>query len=109
MKALVLAVFAILMAVTLAQAADRGPVIKAGSETVGEEELVNLIVEQSGANQMMKPFVLAQMSLEDRESFAQQVSVALLLSEAAKNRGLHLDPAVASQLRWNAVNVLAQA
>ena len=109
MKVLVLAVMATLIAVTFAQASDRGPVITAGSETVGEEELVNLIVEQSGANQMMRPFVLAQMSLEDRESFVQQVSVALLLSEAAKNRGLHLDPGVASQLRWNAVNVLAQA
>ncbi len=97
MKVLVLAVMATLIAVTFAQASDRGPVITAGSEAVGEEELVNLIVEQSGANQMMRPFVLAQMSLEDRESFVQQVSVALLLSEAAKNRGLHLDPGVASQ------------
>ncbi|MDO9508370.1 MAG: peptidylprolyl isomerase [Thermovirgaceae bacterium] len=35
--------------------------------------------------------------------------MALLLSEAAKTKGIQLDPAVASQLRWSAANILAQA
>lgn len=90
-------------------AADRGPVVTVGSEKVGESELIRLLVEQAGANEMMTPFVIAQLSLEDRTAFAEQVVMALLLSEAAKTKGVQLDPAVASRLRWNTVNILAQA
>jgi len=92
-----------------ALAADRGPVVTVGSEKVGESELIRLIIEQAGANEMMTPFVIAQLSLEDRTAFAEQVVMALLLSEAAKTKGVQMDPAIASRLRWNTVNILAQA
>ncbi|GAB6280165.1 MAG: peptidylprolyl isomerase [Thermovirga sp.] len=104
-----LAVAALLVSATLVSAAGRGPVVTVGSEKVEEAELIRLIVDQTGADESMTPFVLAQLPLEDRETFAQQVVTALLLSEAARTKGIDLDPAVASQLRWNAVNILAQA
>ena len=108
-KVLLLAVAVTFAIPALAVAADRGPVITAGEETVSEQEMIRLIMDQSGADKMMAPFVLAQLSLEDRESFAEQVSMALLLSEAALRKGLQLDPSVSVQLRWNAINILAQA
>lgn len=108
-KALLLAFVLVISCATLVSAADRGPVITVGNEKVEESEMIRLIVEQAGANEMMTPFVLAQMPMEDRDSFAEQMIMALVLSEAAKTKGLHLDPAVASQLRWNSVNILAKA
>lgn len=107
--AVALAIFLILVSSAVVFAAERGPVVTVGSEKVQEAELVRLIVDQAGVDQKMTPFVLAQMPMEDREIFAEQVVMALLLSEAAKNKGFNLDPAVASKLRWNAVNILAQA
>ncbi len=107
--ALALAIFSILVSSALVSAAERGPVVTVGSEKVQEAELVRLIVDQAGADEKMTPFVLAQLPMEDRETFAEQVVMALLLSEAAKNKGFNLDPAVASKLRWSAVNILAQA
>ena len=108
-KAVLFAVMASLLMPTLALAADRGPVITAGGESVSEQEMIGLIMDQSGVDRMMAPFVLSQLSVEDRENFAKQVSVALLLSEAARGKGLQLDPSVAAKLKWNAVNILAQA
>lgn len=103
-----LTVAALLVQATLASAAGRGPVVTVGGEKVDEAEMIRLIVDQSGAEEMMTPFVLAQLPMEDREKFAEQVVMALLLSEAARTKGIDLDPAVASRLRWNAVNTLAQ-
>ncbi|HPD97326.1 MAG TPA: peptidylprolyl isomerase, partial [Synergistales bacterium] len=108
-RTILLGLVALLVLSSTGLAADRGPVVTVGSETVAEPEMIRLIVEQSGANEMMAPFVLAQLSLEDRNSFADQMVMALLLSEAARTKGLHLDPSVASQLRWNAVNILAKS
>ena len=107
--ALALTVVVLLVSATLVSAAGRGPVVTVGSEKVEEVELVRLIVDQAGAEEAMTPFVLAQLSMEDRSTFAQQVVTALLLSEAAKTKGINLDPAVASQVPWNVVNILAQA
>lgn len=108
-KAVLFTVMATLFLPALALAADRGPVITAGGESVSEQEMIGLIMDQSGVDRMMAPFVLAQLSSEDRETFAKQVSMALLLSEAGRQKGLQLDPSVAAKLKWNAVNILAQA
>lgn len=104
-----LTVVTLLFSAAIASAAGRGPVVTVGSEKVEESDLVRLIVDQAGAKEAMAPYVLAQLPMEDRETFAQQVVTALLLSEAARTKGINLDPAVASKLRWNAVNILAQA
>lgn len=106
---LVLTVVSLLVSATLVSAAERGPVVTVGSEKVEEAELVRLIVDQAGVQESMTPFVLAQLSMEDRSTFAQQVVTALLLSEAAKTKGINLDPAVETQVRWNVVNILAKA
>ncbi len=108
-RTILLGLVALLVFSSTGLAADRGPVVTVGSEKVAESEMIRLIVEQAGSNEMMAPFVLAQLSLEDRNSFADQMVMALLLSEAARTKGLHLDPSVASQLRWNAVNILAKS
>ena len=102
-KAVLFTVMATLFLSTLAFAADRGPVITAGGESVSEQELIGLLMDQSGADRMMAPFVLTQLSVEDRENFAKQVSMALLLSEAGRQKGLQLDPSVAAKLRWKSV------
>lgn len=111
-RKLVLTVIAVVFVAVTAGAAmaeDENPIVSVAGEKVGEQELLNLVVSQSGIQKQMMPFVLAQMSLEQREELVDQVVTALLLSQAAMMEGLHLDEDVAMTLRWNRANTLAQA
>jgi len=101
---MVLAVFA-----GFATAKEDEQVISVAGETVGEDELVLLLVKQAGAQKNFAPFVLAQTTMSQRQDFADKVVAALLLSQAAQMEGLQLDPDTALSLRWNAINVLAQS
>lgn len=92
-----------------AAAKENEKVISVGGETVGEDELVLLLVKQAGAQKNFAPFVLAQTTVAQRKDFANHVVAALLLSQAAQMEGLQLDPETALALRWNAINVLAQS
>lgn len=92
-----------------AAAKENEKVISVGGETVGEDELVLLLVKQAGAQKNFAPFVLAQTTMAQRKDFANHVVAALLLSQAAQMEGLQLDPETALALRWNAINVLAQS
>ncbi len=92
-----------------AVASDGKPIVSVGSDKVGEEELLSLVVRQSGVQKQMMPFLLAQMTLEQREELVDQVVTSLLLSQAAMMEGLYLDEDVALTLRWNRANTLAQA
>jgi len=92
-----------------AAAKENEKVISVGDETVGEDELVLLLVKQAGAQKNFAPFVLAQTTMAQRKDFANHVVAALLLSQAAQMEGLQLDPETALALRWNAINVLAQS
>jgi peptidyl-prolyl cis-trans isomerase C len=92
-----------------AAAKENEKVISVGGETVGEDELVLLLVKQAGAQKNFAPFVLAQTTMAQRKDFVNNVVAALLLSQAAQMEGLQLDPETALALRWNAVNVLAQS
>jgi peptidyl-prolyl cis-trans isomerase C len=92
-----------------AAAKENDKVISVGGETVGEDELVLLLVKQAGAQKNFAPFVLAQTTMAQRKDFVNNVVAALLLSQAAQMEGLQLDPETALALRWNAVNVLAQS
>jgi peptidyl-prolyl cis-trans isomerase C len=109
---LVLAVFAFVWAVMMAGealAVEAKPIVSVGGEKVGEEELLSLVIRQSGVQKQMMPFVLAQMTLQQREELVGQVVTSLLLSQAATMEGLHLDEEVELTLRWNRANTLAQA
>ncbi|AER67127.1 PpiC-type peptidyl-prolyl cis-trans isomerase [Thermovirga lienii DSM 17291] len=92
-----------------AAAKENEKVISVGDETVGEDELVLLLVKQAGVQKNFAPFVLAQTTMAQRKDFANHVVAALLLSQAAQMEGLQLDPETALALRWNAINVLAQS
>lgn len=109
---LILAVLAALLVAMMAGAAaadEAKPIVSVGADKVGEEELLNLVVRQSGVQKQMMPFVLAQMTLQQRKDLVDQVVTSLLLSQAATMEGLHLDEDVALTLRWNRANTLAQA
>jgi parvulin-like peptidyl-prolyl isomerase len=111
-RKLVLMVIAVVFVAVTAGAAiaeDESPIVSVAGEKVGEQELLNLVVRQSGVQKQMMPFVLAQMSLEQREELVDQVVTALLLSQAAMMEGLHLDEEIAMTIRWNRANTLAQA
>ncbi|MEA3507404.1 MAG: peptidylprolyl isomerase [Synergistota bacterium] len=104
----VAALFA-LFAVATSFAADRGPVVTVGGEQVGEQEFIDLTVRQSGAQKAMVPFLLSQMTMEQRMDMVDKITAALLLSQAAQVRGVNLDPDVATEIRWTVANILAQA
>ena len=104
----VMVAFLVILAGT-ACAADEKPVVTVGGEKVGEQEMVNLLVLQSGVSRGMARLVLAQTTLEQRQQLANQVVMSLILSQAAMMKGLHLDEDVALTLRWNRANTLAQA
>lgn len=104
---LIVTIVAVFAGFAVAKESDK--VISVGGETVGEDELVLLLVKQAGAQKNFAPFVLAQTTMAQRKDFANHVVAALLLSQAAQMEGLQLDPETALALRWNAINVLAQS
>ncbi|MGC9373394.1 MAG: hypothetical protein ACP5DY_08785, partial [Thermovirgaceae bacterium] len=107
-RAVLVVVLAAMMAGTVA-ADEAKPIVSVGGEKVREEELISLVVRQSGVQKQMMPFVLARMTLQQREALVDQVVTSLLLSQAAAMEGLYLDEEVELTLRWNRANILAQA
>lgn len=107
---LALVTFALVAMAAGAVAADEDkPVVVVGEEQVGEQEMLDLVVLQTGVQKEMMPLVLAQMTLEQREELVEQVMTALLLSQAATEEGLEDEREVALQIKWNRANTLAQA
>ena len=104
-----LAVLFAISAIATSFAADRGPVVTVGGEQVGEQEFIDLTVRQSGVQKAMTPFLLSQMTMEQRMDMVDKITAALLLSQAAQVRGVNLDPEVATEIRWTVANMLAQA
>lgn len=97
------------LAAGTAVAADEKTIVTVGSDDVGEREILDLVVRQTGVEKAMMPLLLAQMSLDQRKQLADQVVTALLLSQAAAAEGLEDDADVALTLKWNRANTLAQA
>ncbi|MFP4481775.1 MAG: peptidylprolyl isomerase [Thermovirgaceae bacterium] len=109
---LILAVIAFILVAVMAGAAiatEEKPVVSVEEDKVGEQELIDLIIRQTGIQDQMLPIALSQMSLDQREELVDQVVTALLLSHAAVEEGLEDDEEVALTLKWNRANALAQA
>lgn len=83
--------------------------IKAGGQTATEDDLLFLLSQQTGGNEMMTALTLAQMDQQSRMSFADQVADMMLLAQAAEAKGLELKPEVARMIRWETAQTLAQA
>ena len=92
-----------------APAGEKTPVIRCGDETVTAEEVRYLLAQQAGGNEGIASVILNQMSETDTALFLGQIAESMLLAKAAQLQGLHLEPRVAAQIRWNDINLLAQA
>ena len=92
-----------------APAGEKSPVIRCGDETVTAEEVRYLLAQQAGGNEGIASVILNQMSETDTALFLGQIAESMLLAKAAQLQGLHLEPRVAAQIRWNDINLLAQA
>lgn len=102
--ALACALFSIVF-VSSAFAEDK-TVLKVGDTSLTETDVLRVIANTAGGNQMMVGMILAQSSLEERKEILKQVSSALLLSEAARSKGYALRPDVAFQIKWQTIQVL---
>ena len=100
---------AVLFVGRAATAGEKTPVIRCGDETVTAEEVRYLLAQQAGGNEGIASVILNQMSETDTALFLGQIAESMLLAKAAQLQGLHLEPRVAAQIRWNDINLLAQA
>jgi peptidyl-prolyl cis-trans isomerase C len=87
----------------------KNTLIRCGDETVTAEEVRYLLARQAGGNEGIASVILNQMSETDTALFLGQIAESMLLAKAAQLQGLHLEPRVAAQIRWNDINLLAQA
>ena len=88
---------------------ERAPVIRCGDETVSVEEVRYLLAQQAGGNEGIASVILDQMNEADTKLFLDNIVESMLLAKAAQLQGLHLERRVAAQIRWNEINLLAQA
>lgn len=80
-----------------------------GDDKVSGDEILYLLSLELGGNDALAALRLKEMTEEERADFLERVSTALLFSRGAVLKGLHIDPKIAAQLRWNQVNLLANA
>lgn len=108
---LVAAMLVSLIAGAAAQAAVAAeePIMKAGSESVTTSDLLYLLGQKAGGNEAVAGMLVSGMSAEEKQSFVREIGDLLLVFQAARLKGIHLDPAVAAKVRWDAVNTIAQA
>jgi len=106
---LLFAALAIAMA-TAAFAADGGaPVIQAGSQTLNENEVLQVLGSSAGGNPMMVGMMLAQATSKDRLEMANQIADALVFAEAAQKTGLDKNPDTAFKIKWQTIQTLVEA
>lgn len=84
-------------------------VLTVGDDKVSGDEILYLLSLELGGNDALAALRLKEMTEEERADFLERVSTALLFSRGAVLKGLHIDPKIAAQLRWNQVNLLANA
>ena len=104
----VLFLFVLLICVSAASAADK-PVLTVGSETLNEQEMLQMMANSAGGNQMMVGMMLQQSTLADRIEIANQMADAILFAEAAKSKGLGARSDIAFQIKWQTMQILMQA
>jgi len=82
-------------------------VLTVGDDKVSVDEVLYLLGLEIGGNDALAALRMKEMTEEERGDFLERVSTALLFYRGAVLKGLHLDPKIAAQLRWNQVNLLA--
>lgn len=89
-------------------AADGAPVIQAGSQSLNENEILQVLGSSAGGNPMMVGMMLAQATSKDRLEMANQISDALVFAEAAKNAGVDKNPDIAFKIKWQTIQTLVE-
>lgn len=102
-----LLVLVLLAAIPASGAGDT--VLTVGDEKVSTDEILYLLGLELGGNDALAALAAKKMTEEERAGFLDRVSMALLFSRGAVLKGLHLDPKIAAQIRWNQINLLANA
>ncbi len=100
-------VFLLLAAVPSTVAAETALMV--GDEKVSTDEILYLLGLELGGSDALAALAAKEMTKEERAGFLGRVSMALLFSRGAVLKGLHLDPKIAAQIRWNQINLLANA
>lgn len=80
-----------------------------GDEKVSVDEVYYLMGLELGGSEALASLTAAGMSPEERVAFLKRISRAVLFYRGAILKGLHLDPKISAQLRWNQINLLANA
>lgn len=82
------------------------PIIEVGSLSLTEAEAIRVLINNAGGNSMATMLTISQADLEKRNAMMGQVAEAMLIAEAAKDKGIESDPAVAFQIKWQTVQIL---
>ena len=85
------------------------PIMKAGTESVTTSDILYLLGQRAGGNEAVAGMIVSGMSSEEKQSFVREIGDLLLVFQAARLKGIQLEPAVAAKVRWDAVNTIAQA
>lgn len=80
-----------------------------GDEKVSADEIFYLMGVELGGSDALGAVTIRAMSRDEQAAFLERVSMAMLFSRGAILKGLQLDPKIAAQLRWNQINLLANA
>lgn len=80
-----------------------------GDEKVTADEIFYLMGLDLGGRDDLGAVTVRAMSRDEKTAFLERVSMAILFSRGAVLKGLQLDPKIAAQLRWNQINLLANA
>ena len=80
-----------------------------GDEKVTADEIFYLMGLDLGGRDDLGAVAMRTMSRDEQTAFLERVSMAMLFSRGAVLKGLQLDPKIAAQLRWNQINLLANA
>jgi len=107
-KAAAVFMFAMTICVSSAFAGDE-TVLKVGSATMSESEVLQMLAGTAGGNEMMVGLMLSQSTLKERTDLVNQMADAIMFSEAAKAKGLEMRPDVAFQIKWQTMQLLIQA
>jgi len=100
--------FALLVCVSVSYAAEK-PVLTVGSQTLDEQEMLQMMANSAGGNQMMVGMILQQSTLKDRVEIANQMADAILFAEAARSKGLDARSDVAFKIKWQTMQILMEA
>lgn len=103
------AVLVLAIASTPLYAEDDAPVLSVGSESMTQQEIIELLRNTAGGNAMMVGLMLTQSTLAEREEMVKQMADAILFAEGAKMEGLAERSDIAFKLKWQRIQLLMEA